>query len=443
MFSKNKLIVLTAGIFLLGTLVGRAQETMKLTLPDALKLALQNNTNILNSKLDLEIAKKKVWETTAMGLPHADLSSAYVYLPKVPTLQGGFGGGDPNQVIELGVKNNITTDITISQLIFSGAYIVGLQATKVYYGLAEQTAEKTKLDIIEMVRNTYYVITLSDESRKILEQNLENINKTKYEISEMNKQGFVEITDVDQLELTANTVKNTLNQIESNLEMGNRLLKIYLGLEESVVIELTDKMSSDEEMIASSLELIIEPFVLDQNIDYQLIQTAEKAAQLDLKLAKSKFLPALSGYYNHTEKMNAPTFDFAPKDILGINLSFPLFSSGERLSVVSQRKMAFEKSVNTKKYVSSSLLMQANQNQDDLKLKLERYRNQKKSKELADDIYKRTLEKYKLGMASSMDLMNTQNQFLTNLTNYYQSIYEVESSKAKLEKLFNINQVVE
>jgi hypothetical protein len=180
MFSKNKLIVLTAGIFLLGTLVGRAQETMKLTLPDALKLALQNNTNILNSKLDLEIAKKKVWETTAMGLPHADLSSAYVYLPKVPTLQGGFGGGDPNQVIELGVKNNITTDITISQLIFSGAYIVGLQATKVYYGLAEQTAEKTKLDIIEMVRNTYYVITLSDESRKILEQNLENINKTKY-----------------------------------------------------------------------------------------------------------------------------------------------------------------------------------------------------------------------------------------------------------------------
>ena len=36
--------------------------------------------------------------------------------------------------------------------------------------------------------------------------------------------------------------------------------------------------------------------------------------------------------------------------------------------------------------------------------------------------------------------MNSQNQYLTNLTDYYQSIFDVESSKSKLEKLYNINQ---
>jgi outer membrane protein TolC len=86
-------------------------------------------------------------------------------------------------------------------------------------------------------------------------------------------------------------------------------------------------------------------------------------------------------------------------------------------------------------------MMQATQYQNDLKLKLEKYQNQKKSLELSDDIYQRTLEKYKQGMASSMDLMNSQNQYLTNLTNYYQSIFDLESSKTKLEKLFNINQI--
>jgi len=84
--------------------------------------------------------------------------------------------------------------------------------------------------------------------------------------------------------------------------------------------------------------------------------------------------------------------------------------------------------------------MQASQYQNDLKLKLEKYQNQKKSKELSDDIYQRTLEKYKQGMASSMDLMNSQNQYLTNLTSFYQSIFDLESAKSKLEKLFNINQ---
>lgn len=449
MFRKQKQILLLAIVVLFVAMNATAQEPLKLSLQDALKLALQRNTEILNSELDLKIAQKKVWETTAAGLPHIDVASAYVFIPKVPTLPASFMGGggeggdpnaDPNAVIELGVKNNITTDITVSQLIFSGAYFVGLRATRVYYGLSKQTAEKTRLDVVETVNNTYSMIQLAEESRKILSQNLENINKTLYEVSEMNKQGFLEKTDVDQLELTGNTIKNAVNQIDSNLDMAYRLLKIQLGLEETAKVELTDQLESGESLTTSSLQLITEPFSLERNVDYQLIQTSEKAAKLQLDLAKTKFMPTLSGYYNHTEKLKSPIFDFAPKDILGINMSLPIFSSGERLSVVSQRKMDLEKAQNTRKFVSSSLMMQATQYQNDLKLKLEKYQNQKKSLELSDDIYQRTLEKYKQGMASSMDLMNSQNQYLNNLTNYYQSIFDLESSKSKLEKLFNINQ---
>jgi outer membrane protein TolC len=125
---------------------------------------------------------------------------------------------------------------------------------------------------------------------------------------------------------------------------------------------------------------------------------------------------------------------------VGINLTLPIFSSGERLAVVSQKRMSLEKAQNTSKYVSTSLQMQASQYQTDVKLKLERYLNQKKSKELSDDIYQRTMEKYKQGISSSMDLMTSQNQYLTNLTNYYQSIYDLQGARSKLEKLYNINQ---
>ncbi len=474
MLRKQKQILLLAGMFLLGTFVAGAQETMKLSLQDAMKLALQNNTNILNSDLDLKIAQKKVWETIATGLPQIDAKGTYQHIFKVPTLS--FGGkttlsntevpwsdatqsgtmssvtldsgekiylnSEAGTPIELGVKNNTTFDITLSQLIFSGSYIVGMQATKVYYGLTKQNAEKTKLDVVETVINTYNMIQLAEESKKILSLNLENINKTLYEISEMNKQGFLEQTDVDQLELTANTIRNAINQVESNLDMAYRLLKIQTGLEDAVKIELSDEMESGESLTKSSLQLITEPFNVDQNIDYQLIQTSEKAAKLELNLAKSSFLPTIAGFYNHTEKLKAPAFDFAPKDLVGINLSLPIFSSGQRLSVVSQRKMALEKAKNTRQLVSSSLIMQASQYQNDVKLKLEKYQNQKKSKELSDIIYQRTLEKYKQGMASSMDLMTSQNQYLTNLTNYYQSIYDLQGAKSKLEKLYNINQDV-
>jgi len=472
MFRKHKQIVLLMTIFLCGTWFSEAQNSQKLTLKEAVNLALLQNTNILNSDLDLKIAQKRVWETMASGLPQINAKGAYSHIFKVPTLS--FGGktvlsntnvpwdpttqsgtmssvslangeniylnSEPGTPIELGLKNNTTFDLTLSQLIFSGSYFVGLQATKVYYGLTKENAEKTKLDVIETVTNTYNMIKLAEESRKILTQNLENINKTLFEISEMNKQGFLEKTDVDQLELTANTIRNAMNQIDSNLDMGYRLFKIQLGIEETVKVELSDILESDESLTKSSLQLITESFNISQNVDYKLIQTAEKAAKLELDLSKTGFMPTISGYYNHTEKLKAPAFDFAPKDLIGVNLSLPIFSSGQRLSVLAQRKMSLEKAQNTTKLVSSSLSMQASQFQNDLKLKLEKYQNQKKSKELSDDIYQRTLEKYKQGMASSMDLMTSQNQYLTNLTNYYQSIYDLQGSKSKLEKLFNINQ---
>jgi len=472
MIRKQKQVLLLAVMFLTGIFSGKAQEPTKLSLQDALILASKNNTNILNSDLDLKIAQKKVWETIASGLPQISGKGSYSHIFKVPTLSFGgktvlsntevpwdptsqsgtmsslklasgesiFLNSEPGTPIELGLKNNTTFDLTVSQLIFSGSYLVGLQATKVYYGLTKQNAEKTRLDIIETVTNTYTMILLAEESRKILTQNLENIDKTLYEISEMNKQGFLEKTDVDQLELTANTVRNAMNQIDSNLEMAYRLLKIQLGMEDSQKIELTDVLEQGESLTKSSLQLITETFDVNQSVDYQLIQTSEKAAKLDLDLAKSSFLPTIAGFYNHTEKLKAPAFDFAPKDLVGVNLSLPIFSSGQRSSIVSQKRLALEKAKNTKQLVSSSLTMQASQYQSEVKLKLDRFQIQKKSKELSDEIYQRTLEKYKQGMASSMDLMTSQNQYLTNLTNYFQSIYDLHGSKSKLEKLFNINQ---
>ncbi|OFX54339.1 MAG: hypothetical protein A2066_03000 [Bacteroidetes bacterium GWB2_41_8] len=472
MFRKQTKFYLLAVMLLFGTLVSNAQETVKLSLQDALMMASKNNTNILNSDLDLKIAQKKVWETIASGLPQISGKGSYSHIFKVPTLS--FGGktvlsnsevpwdpatqsgtmssltlsngesiylnSEAGTPIELGLKNSTTFDLTLSQLIFSGSYIVGLQATKVYYGLTQQTAEKTRLDVIETVINTYTMIQMAEESKNILSQNLENINKTLYEISEMNKQGFLEKTDVDQLEVTANTIRNAMNQIESNLNMAYRLLKIQLGMEDSEKIELADALESGESLTKSSLELMTETFNVEQNVDYQLIQTSEKAAKLDLDLAKSNFLPTVAGFYNHTEKLKAPAFDFTPKDMIGLSLSLPIFSSGQRMSVLSQKRLALEKAKNTRSLVSSSLMMQASQYQSDLKLKMEHFQNQKKSKELSDVIYQRTLEKYKQGMASSMDLMTSQNQYLSNLTNYYQSIYEVIGAKSKLEKLFNINQ---
>jgi outer membrane protein TolC len=211
-------------------------------------------------------------------------------------------------------------------------------------------------------------------------------------------------------------------------------------MQEKGILQLSDELVSNDSLTVSSLALINENFTLENNVDYKLILSAQKIAKLNYKLAKSDYYPVLSGYYRHSEKLKAPFFDFAPKDVMGINLSLPIFSSGERMAKVAQKKYEIEKSENTRIFVSNSLVMQANQNQSDLKIKLEKLQIQKKSKDLSDHIYQTTLEKYKEGLSTSTDLLTAQNQYLSNLTTYYQNIGDVLTAKSKLEKLYNINQ---
>ena len=194
-------------------------------------------------------------------------------------------------------------------------------------------------------------------------------------------------------------------------------------------------------LTTESLQLLNENFTLENNVDYKLIETSKQLAILDLKREKSNYLPVIAGFYKHTEKLNKPVFDVSPKDLLGVSLTLPVFASGQRTAVVNQKKLTVEKTENTRVLVSKSLMMQASQLQSDVKIKLEKYQNQKLSRDLSFDIYERTLEKYRQGMATSMDLMNSQNQYLTNLINYYQYMYDLQGAMTKLEKLFNINQI--
>jgi len=441
MFGKIKQMLIVLLFFPIVIISANAQEPLSLSLEEAVKMAHEKNTSVLNSKLDLQISERKIKETIAMGLPHIDLKSAYTFLPVVPSITFG---DDPNaEPIELGVKHNVTTDLTLSQLIFNGSYIVGLQATKVLNNLAVQNDEKTLLDVNESVISTYQMIQLSEESLKILQQNLDNVLKTKFEISEMYKQGFMEKTDVDQLEVTANVLRNSMNQVKSNLDMGYRLLKIQIGIDETIPVAVSDTTDSFESLILESNQLIAEEFILTNNVDYKLVETSKQLAELNVKNEKSSYLPVITGFYNRTQKLNSPAFDFAPKDLLGVNLNLPIFASGQRKFLIDQRELEVEKRENTRLFVSSSLIMQANQLKSDVEIKAEKYKNQKMSKELTDEIYQRTLEKYRQGMATSLDLANTQNQYLSNLTNYYQYMFDLQGAITKLEKLYNINQVTQ
>ncbi len=449
-----------------------AQENkgpISLSLKQAQEYALQNNKSILNANLDVEAAKKKVWETTAIGLPQISGKGSYSYTPELSgsieqfnqfgTLfswmynvdnylhsldpsNGNFGQipapGPPEPYNPNDYKWSLSGSVTATQLIFSGSYLVGLQSAKVYKSLSQLNLVKSKQDILQSIIDSYFNVLIARENKSILDSTYQNLSRTFSELQAMNKQGFIEETDVDQMKITVTTVKNSLDMITRMEQVASKLLNLQLGIDLDSSIVLTDSLKPMVDALTID-KLLLTDFVLDNNVSYQMLDAQVKASELLLKLQKSAYLPDLAGFYQYYKEFNDKAFSFSPPHTLGVSLNIPIFSSGQRMSKVSQAKIDLEKAQNNKEQLSNSLKLEYYTSKSALINARDKYQSEISNLQLSKKIYDRALIKYTNGLISSVDLNQIQNQYLTAQSNYYQSLQSLISEKNKLEKILTKN----
>jgi len=252
----------------------------------------------------------------------------------------------------------------------------------------------------------------------------------------MNRQGFVEETDVDQLQITLSNVKTSLDVITRLEDISVKLLKIQLGIELNQKIELTDSLKALLNAFTFD-QLLLTDFVLDNNVTYQMLNAQVKSQELLLKLKKSEFLPDLAAYYQHEKVFNNKAFTFSAADVVGVQLNIPIFSSGARLARVGQAKRELLKAQKNKLQASDGLWVDFYSSRSSLLAARENYETEIKNLALARKIYERSLVKYSNGIISATELTTNQNQFLTEQSKYFTSIQNLVVAKTKLEKLLS------
>src|SRR5690606_36178892 len=147
--------------------------------------------------------------------------------------QNNFNINTPEGFIPLrfGTKQNVNATATLSQLLFDGSYLVGLQSAKVYLQISENAKEKTDLEIREIVTNAYGNVLLANESVKVLESNKKTLDQTLFETEETYKNGLIEEENVEQLQITQSQVNSSLSNAKTRSEIAMNMLKLVLGID--------------------------------------------------------------------------------------------------------------------------------------------------------------------------------------------------------------------
>lgn len=430
--------------------------SLKLSMSDAQEYALQNNRSIRSAKIDIDIAKKQIKETVGIGLPQLNLVANYSHQFVIPelsfgptldvnSLPDGFISKDDiinayvqSPPVPLGVKNNTTFDFTVSQLIFSGEYLVGLQALKVIQQVSEKALVKTEATTKESVAGTYFLILVLDESFRVLTESLNSLDKTFNDFAKMNQQGFNEETDVDQIKISLSNLKRLITSIESQKETSMKLLKYQLGMDFSQLIELTDSLPGL--IKEGNMQYLSAPvFNVANSIDYKIINDQVNVSAILLKREQSKLLPTLSAFYRRHEQTNQPSFNFAVKDMVGATLSFPIFTSGQRSSKISEARFTLEKSQLTKENAEQGLIMEFETALNDYQTAFSNFTTNSESIILSKKVYDKTLIKYHEGVSTSFELSQNQTQYLNAEATYYNSILTLLNTKVKLDRILSID----
>ncbi|MBK8806189.1 MAG: TolC family protein [Bacteroidales bacterium] len=422
--------------------VQKAAPTMSFSLEQAQTYAKENSPVLKNAKLDLEIAKKKVWEVTSMGLPQVSGKLSYTYSPKVSGMQDIFDNmfagfpQDPNAEVisEADKKWNLPATLTASQIIFSGAYLVGLQSSKTFKSLSEINISKSTNDLNESVANAYYLVLVMQENRLIMDSLFIQTQKMVSEMEILKKSGFVDETAVDQIKYSANNLKNELTNLTYQVEFAKNLLRLQLGLDMKQDIVLTDKLNSLLEQNIQP-QLLSNEFDSAANSDLKLVETSLKLKKLSLKLERFAYLPTIAGFYQYEHNFNDKMISMTPEHMLGISLSLPIFNSGQKWAKVQQAKMEVSKAENTKFQTNNGLQVAYSHALTSYNLALIKMSTNKENLELTNKIYNRTAIKLKNGMASSSELSQAQTQLLFAQASYYVTVVELVNAKNKLEKL--------
>lgn len=422
--------------------VAQEKERMVLSLKQAQEYALENNLNRKNAELEVDKANKKVWETTAMGLPQvtgeANLQYRLDDIPLVP-----FGPPDPNDpdekptLIPLGEKTSGTYGLTATQLIFSGPYIVGLRASKAYKQLSELSLEKTDVELKSGIATAYYLVLLIAQSKAILDSSANNITTVIDHTQKMYDVGFVDDVTVDQFKLAGSTIENKRLEVAAQLNNAKNLLKYQIGLPMSVDLELTD---SYDAFIGGMNQLQYEngKLELERSIDVRILENQVKLNSLDLARQKTEFLPSLAAFFTYQEQFNEPAINFNPKMMVGLSLSVPIFSSGQRLSKVQQAKISLNQSQNSLELVRYALSMDYADALNSYRTLYSMYESAKVNRELAARVYKNIMLKYTKGMASETDVIQANDKHLEAEGNFVQAAYDLLNAKLKLDKILSL-----
>jgi len=424
---------------------GHAQE--KFTLASAQEYALDHAYGVQIAELEIQRARQIYLQNLAIGLPQASASGQYIYNVELGALVTDFDGNGVLEELVFGTDYQAQGGLVVNQLIFDGSYVVALMAAKVFKESAEIGMDQSKASLKREVAKAYHLALLSEESVEVLKANKGYLADLAEEMKKMNEAGMVSKADADQMMLNYNNVENALRYTEGQANVAKMLLKLQMGYPVQQELLLADKMEDLVVNAAAASTLTTVGFDPTKSVDYLGMANQVEGAKLQVLNKQLAYLPSIGvSYQNNIQYMSSESNIFGdaavdiPSSLVAGSVSVPLFSSGNGRAQVQEAKIQREQAMIGLQQLEEGLIMQHGALVNEFHQGIANFLAQKENVALAKRIRDQRRKEYDEGLASSMELTQTETQYQEALQAMFMAAQNALDKKSELEYLMTKQQ---
>lgn len=427
-----------------------AGEPLQLSMEEAMDLAVKNNVQAKNARLDIDKQRALNAEVSGLSLPNIKAKGEYMQYPDpVKSFVPGDFFRDPATgapvyppgtfvPVQFSPKYSNTASVTGTQLLFDGSVMVALQARKALLNLYNQTSALTDEEIRYNIQKAYQAIVVAQRQINILDESIASARSIAYDFNAMYDAGFVEKIEADRIMVQVNNLASDSLKAHSMLDVSMQMLKYQMGLDNELNIVLTD--TSIEEQVKDAQMLLLQDLNFASRTDYNLLQTQLRLNEYDLKRYRYAGLPSLAVFgtaaYNYATNTFADVFDkqYVFYSLIGLQLNVPIFDGMQRRNKAKQAKISMMQTQNNIDNLELGIKFQKNQSSTQLKNALLTLRNEERNLQLAKNVLQLARDKYKAGVGSNMEVSQAQTEMLRAQNNYFQALLDAANAKADLKK---------
>lgn len=437
-FLKSRSI-LPGLVFLIISLTFEVKAQMALDLKSAMQYAVDNNSKIIQGKLDEAKGLIDVDQLLSAGYPQINANAQFVYNPLLQVIFfPDFLNGKPEDIkpVTIGTHWGTNASLEVSQLVFSPEFRVGLKAAQKAAELYRTRAEATKEDLILQVAKGYYAVQAVKAQKANIEANLIKIKELLKLTNAQVANGLGRKMEADQLGLTALNLENQLNNLEIQIQQQINLFKLSLQMPLTTEIELTDTLNEDSYNLP---ELIALQPNYNNRIGLTLIEQNQVLNKINLNRYKASYWPTANLFANLTAQAQPKNFsDFlgsnswASFSSVGLRLRIPIYDGGLRKTQVESVEIDLKKGEEDKRQLLSVYETQFENAKKSLELNLNNLKPLKKAKSLAEEIYVLSQQRFQEGLAPLTETLNAETSLREAKNNVLSALFQVRMAELDL-----------